>query len=76
MSQADEAHRREEDETRRRLAEEMERWQRHVLDAARKEALERDIAKKRAMREKVLGHNDPPSESASKQASKHHRVLE
>ena len=51
--QAEEAHRKEEEETRRRLSKETSAWQKQVLASARKEAQERDEIAKREAREKV-----------------------
>ncbi|CAM9187584.1 unnamed protein product, partial [Ectocarpus sp. 13 AM-2016] len=49
----EEAHRQEEAEARRRLAEETDRWQKQVQASARKEAEEHDEIAKREAREKV-----------------------
>lgn len=51
--QIEEAHRQEEAEARRRLAEETDRWQKQAQASARKEAEEHDEIAKREAREKV-----------------------
>ena len=48
----------EEEETRRRLALETERWRRQELAKGRKEAEQRDEVAKREAREKVGGYTD------------------
>ncbi|CAN0009054.1 unnamed protein product, partial [Scytosiphon promiscuus] len=53
LREAEEANRKEEEETRRRLAHETDRWQKQANLSARKEAEERDEVAKREAREKV-----------------------
>ncbi|CAM9456545.1 unnamed protein product, partial [Discosporangium mesarthrocarpum] len=45
-------HRREEEDTRRRLSSETERWQRKVLDRVREEAKEREDRRRREFRDR------------------------
>lgn len=56
--QAEESSRKEEEDTRRRLAKETDAWQKQAHASARKEAEERDEIAKREAREKVreAGH--------------------
>lgn len=51
--QAEESYRKEEEDTRRRLAKETDAWQRQLHASARKEAQERDEIAKREARETV-----------------------
>lgn len=53
LLQAEESSRKEEEDTRRRLAKETDAWQKQVHASARKEAQERDEVAKREARDKV-----------------------
>lgn len=51
--QAEESHRREEEETRARLDEDIKRWKGHILHVVRKEVEEKKMERIRAIRQEV-----------------------